>query len=124
MEFGVHLPLLGIGELPVPVERILDYAEYVEQLGFQSLAIHDHFVHDRPWLDGPTILAAALTRAPSLPLITAVWLPVLRGPVVMARTLIALDLLSGGRLVAGVGAGSSEADFVGLGVPFGERWPR
>jgi alkanesulfonate monooxygenase SsuD/methylene tetrahydromethanopterin reductase-like flavin-dependent oxidoreductase (luciferase family) len=57
-------------------------------------------------------------------LITAVWLPVVRGPVVLARAYIALDLLSNGRIIAGIGSGSSALDFAGAGIPFEERWLR
>jgi alkanesulfonate monooxygenase SsuD/methylene tetrahydromethanopterin reductase-like flavin-dependent oxidoreductase (luciferase family) len=42
----------------------------------------------------------------------------------LAKTLAALDLLSDGRLIAGVGPGSSQRDYEALGVPFEERWER
>src|SRR3954469_12852795 len=48
----------------------------------------------------------------------------LRGPVPLAKTLAALDLLSDGRLIAGVGPGSSERDYDAVGVRFEERWGR
>ena len=38
--------------------------------------------------------------------------------------LATLDVLSGGRLVAGVGPGSSARDYAAIGVPFEERWRR
>ena len=38
--------------------------------------------------------------------------------------LAALDVLSGGRVIAGVGPGSSERDYAAVGVPFEERWKR
>jgi alkanesulfonate monooxygenase SsuD/methylene tetrahydromethanopterin reductase-like flavin-dependent oxidoreductase (luciferase family) len=41
-----------------------------------------------------------------------------------AKLLAALDLLSGGRLIAGVGPGSSARDYAAAGVPFDERWKR
>jgi alkanesulfonate monooxygenase SsuD/methylene tetrahydromethanopterin reductase-like flavin-dependent oxidoreductase (luciferase family) len=49
---------------------------------------------------------------------------VLRGPVPLAKVLTAIDVLSGGRLVAGVGPGSSAADYAAAGIRFEERWPR
>jgi alkanesulfonate monooxygenase SsuD/methylene tetrahydromethanopterin reductase-like flavin-dependent oxidoreductase (luciferase family) len=55
---------------------------------------------------------------------TTIALPVLRGPVPTAKTLAALDVLTDGRLVAGLGPGSSKADYDALGIPFEERWPR
>jgi alkanesulfonate monooxygenase SsuD/methylene tetrahydromethanopterin reductase-like flavin-dependent oxidoreductase (luciferase family) len=42
----------------------------------------------------------------------------------LAKSLAALDLLSGGRMVAGVGPGSSERDYLAMGIPWDERWPR
>jgi alkanesulfonate monooxygenase SsuD/methylene tetrahydromethanopterin reductase-like flavin-dependent oxidoreductase (luciferase family) len=49
---------------------------------------------------------------------------VLRGPVQLAKTLAAIDALSGGHLVAGVGPGSSPADYAAAGIGFEERWRR
>jgi len=57
-------------------------------------------------------------------LATTVALPVVRGPVALAKNLAAIDLLSGGRLVVGVGPGSSARDYAAVGVPFEERWKR
>ena len=51
-------------------------------------------------------------------LATTVALPVLRGPVQLAKALVALDVLSEGRVVAGVGPGSSERDYELAGIPF------
>jgi alkanesulfonate monooxygenase SsuD/methylene tetrahydromethanopterin reductase-like flavin-dependent oxidoreductase (luciferase family) len=48
----------------------------------------------------------------------------LRGPVPLAKALAAIDVLSGGRVVAGVGPGSSPRDYAIQGVPFEERWKR
>ena len=48
----------------------------------------------------------------------------LRGPVALAKTLAASDVLSDGRVIAGVGPGSSERDYDAVGVPFEERWER
>jgi Coenzyme F420-dependent N5,N10-methylene tetrahydromethanopterin reductase and related flavin-dependent oxidoreductases len=48
----------------------------------------------------------------------------LRGPVPLAKTLAALDVLSDGRVIAGVGPGSSERDYDAVGVLFEERWER
>jgi alkanesulfonate monooxygenase SsuD/methylene tetrahydromethanopterin reductase-like flavin-dependent oxidoreductase (luciferase family) len=51
-------------------------------------------------------------------------LPVVRGPVPLAKSLAAIDLLSGGRLIVGVGPGSSAQDYAAVGIPFEERWKR
>jgi alkanesulfonate monooxygenase SsuD/methylene tetrahydromethanopterin reductase-like flavin-dependent oxidoreductase (luciferase family) len=57
-------------------------------------------------------------------LMTTVALPVIRRPTVLAKALGALDLLSGGRVIAGVGPGSSARDYEAVDVPFEERWQR
>ena len=57
-------------------------------------------------------------------LATTVSLAALRGPVPLAKAVAALDILSGGRVVAGVGAGSSRSDYDAVGVGFEDRWQR
>ncbi len=124
MDYGAHLPLIGFNGSRFNLEHLLAYAERAERLGFQALAVNDHMVFPRPWLDGPMALAAVLTRTGRMTLQTTVALPVVRGPVPLAKAMAALDLLSEGRLVIGVGPGSSVRDFNAIGVPFDERWPR
>ena len=55
---------------------------------------------------------------------TSVALPVVRGPVALAKALAAIDLLSGGRVIAGLGPGSTALDYEAVGIPFEERWAR
>jgi len=57
-------------------------------------------------------------------LATTVSLPIVRGPVALAKSLGAIDRLSGGRLIACVGPGSSARDYAAVGIPFDERWKR
>jgi alkanesulfonate monooxygenase SsuD/methylene tetrahydromethanopterin reductase-like flavin-dependent oxidoreductase (luciferase family) len=57
-------------------------------------------------------------------LTTTVSLPVVRGPVPLAKTLGAIDRLSGGRMVVAVGPGSSARDYEAVGLDFEERWKR
>jgi alkanesulfonate monooxygenase SsuD/methylene tetrahydromethanopterin reductase-like flavin-dependent oxidoreductase (luciferase family) len=65
-----------------------------------------------------------VTHSGEMTLATTVTVPVLRGPAATAKTLAAIDLLSGGRLVVGLGPGSSPRDYEVVGVPFEERWKR
>src|SRR5664279_608016 len=92
--------------------------------GTPYLCVNDHLLFSRPWLDRPTALAAVIDESGSMQLATTVSLPVLRGPVPLAKTLVALDVLSSGRLVAAVGPGSSARAYAAVGVAFGERWRR
>src|SRR5439155_6499795 len=124
MEFGVHLPLLAYRRQAFSLSRLVDYAETAEQLGFTTLCANDHLTFSRPWLDSVTALASILTKAPHMTLMTTVVLPVLRGPVPLAKSLAALDVLSGGHLITGVGPGSLPQDYALVGIAFEERWKR
>jgi probable F420-dependent oxidoreductase len=124
MDYGAHLPLIAFDGRPWSLRRLLEYAETAERLGFASLAANDHLLFSRPWLDGPTALAAVLAATGRMDLMTTVALPVVRGPVPLAKSLAALDILSGGRLIAGIGPGSSARDYDAIGIPFEERWKR
>jgi alkanesulfonate monooxygenase SsuD/methylene tetrahydromethanopterin reductase-like flavin-dependent oxidoreductase (luciferase family) len=124
MRFGVHLPLLAFDDAPVTLGRLLAVARAAVAHGLDTLAANDHLVYRLPWLDGPTALATVLATAPTATLMTSVALPVVRGPVALAKSLAAIDLLSGGRLVAGLGPGSTADDYDAVGLPFSERWSR
>jgi alkanesulfonate monooxygenase SsuD/methylene tetrahydromethanopterin reductase-like flavin-dependent oxidoreductase (luciferase family) len=124
VDYGAHLPLIALDRQPWTLHRLLEYAEIAESVGFQALSANDHLLFPRPWLDGPTALAAVLSRTGRMALVTTVTLPVARGPVALAKSLAAIDLLCGGRLVVGVGPGSSARDCAAVGVPFDERWKR
>ena len=123
MEYGVHLPQIAMDEPTWTLSGLIEYAETAERLGFSTLCANDHLLFSRPWLDGPTALSALLSHT-ELAVATTISLPVVRGPVALAKTLGAIDLLSEGRLVVGVGPGSSRRDYDAAGVPFEERWPR
>ncbi len=124
VEFGVHLPLIDLDGRPSTLARLTAYTREAAGLGFRYLCANDHLVYRRPWLDGPTALAAVLEASGDMTIATTVTVPVLRGPAPTARLLTALSVLSGGRLVAGVGPGSSPDDFIAIGLDFAERWPR
>lgn len=124
MDYGAHLPLIDLDRQHWTLHRLLEYAQTAESIGFRALSANDHLVFGRPWLDGPTALAAVLGRTGRMALATTVALPVVRGPVALAKSLAAIDLLSGGRLVVGVGPGSSARDYAAVGIPFEERWKR
>jgi probable F420-dependent oxidoreductase len=123
VEYGAHLPLIDLGTRPsLPVLQA--YARAASASGYRYLCANDHLLFSRPWLDGPTALAALIEESHDLTLATTVSLPVVRGPVQLAKTLAAIDVLSGGRLVVGVGPGSSARDYAAVDLPFDERWRR
>ena len=125
MDYGVHLPLISLkGQRHWSLQGLLEYAEIAERLGFRTISANDHLIFPRPWLDVPTALAAVLASRGQMALATTVALPIVRGPVALAKSLAAIDLLSGGRLVVGMGPGSSARDYAAVGISFEERWKR
>ena len=124
MEFGAHLPLMDFGGNPYTLDHLQRYTRAVESHGFEALAVNDHMVFAVPWLDGLTTLAAVLQNTGGMELATTVALPVIRGPIPLAKAIGALDRLSGGRVVLAVGPGSSPKDYETVGIDFDERWKR
>src|SRR5215469_3069976 len=124
MEFGAHLPLMDFGGHPFTLDHLLGYARAAERLGFDTLCVNDHLVFAVPWLDGPTALAAVIEASGRMTLATTVTLVVVRGPVPVAKSLAAIDRLSGGRVLITAGPGSSAADYHSVGLEFGQRWAR
>jgi alkanesulfonate monooxygenase SsuD/methylene tetrahydromethanopterin reductase-like flavin-dependent oxidoreductase (luciferase family) len=124
MEIGAHLPLIEFDGTPRTLAELRAYAGRAAALGYTWLCANDHLVFGRPWLDGPTALAATIDAAPAMTIATTVALPVVRGPAPTSKMLAALHRLSGGRLVAGLGPGSSRDDYAAVGAPFDERWKR
>jgi alkanesulfonate monooxygenase SsuD/methylene tetrahydromethanopterin reductase-like flavin-dependent oxidoreductase (luciferase family) len=124
MEFGAHLPQIEFDGARLTLADLRGYARRAAALEYRFLCANDHLLFGRPWLDGPTALASVIDEAAGMTIATTVCLPVVRGPVQTAKTLAALDILAGGRLVAGVGPGSSPRDYAAVGVAFEERWQR
>jgi alkanesulfonate monooxygenase SsuD/methylene tetrahydromethanopterin reductase-like flavin-dependent oxidoreductase (luciferase family) len=124
MDFGLHLPLMDFGGNPLTLDHLITYAETSRELGFSALAANDHLIYSKPWLDGPTALATVLSHSGRMDLATTVSLPIVRGPIPLAKSLGAIDRLSGGRLIACVGPGSSARDYAAVGISFDERWKR
>lgn len=124
MDAAVHLPLIDFGGEGLSYRRLTETVEAARACGFGAVSANDHFLFSRPWLDGLTALAAVAGRSGGMKLVTTVALAALRGPVPLAKALSALDVLSDGRVIAGVGPGSSKADYDVVGVPFEQRWQR
>jgi alkanesulfonate monooxygenase SsuD/methylene tetrahydromethanopterin reductase-like flavin-dependent oxidoreductase (luciferase family) len=124
VELGVHLPLIPFGDEPLSRRRLETTVDAAVDCGFSAISANDHLVFQRPWLDGLTALASVVARSGALALATTIALPTVRGPVPLAKALTAIDVLSSGRLIAGVGPGSSARDYEVAGVPFEERWKR
>src|ERR1700749_1064983 len=100
---------------------LLALAERAGGLGYDSIWVGDSLLA-RPRHDPLTLLAAVAARTQKAELGTAVLLPALRNPVVLAQQIATLDQISEGRYILGVGIASDNAairaEFVAAGVPF------
>jgi probable F420-dependent oxidoreductase len=116
-------------------------AKRAEQLGFAFIGVNDHLVvpravasrypysEDGTWagaaagecLDQLTTLAFIAGCTERLKLLTSVMVVPHRQPVLAAKMLASLDVLSAGRLIVGCGAGWMREEFAALGAPFADR---
>ena len=123
--FGLAIRnFVGPGEVP-DIDAIYAYAQRAEALGFESLWAWDHVLlgvePSFPIIDSITTLAAVAARTSRIKLGTGVLVLPLRNPVVAAKALGSLDVISKGRLVLGVAAGWYAREFDAVGVPFKQR---
>jgi alkanesulfonate monooxygenase SsuD/methylene tetrahydromethanopterin reductase-like flavin-dependent oxidoreductase (luciferase family) len=105
-------------------EQIISLAQHAEALGYDSLSVNDHIVFHTSWLDAISTLSAVAASTTRILIGTSILNIVVRNPVVCAKALAAIDILSSGRLFAGVGPGSHRGDYDACGIDFNERWPR
>ncbi|MBI3953418.1 MAG: LLM class F420-dependent oxidoreductase [Chloroflexi bacterium] len=129
MKFGVCLPHYG---RPLDMEALARAARSAEALGYDSLWVTDHVIVPREldivyrdhMLDALAFLSflAGVTRRVQIG--TSVIILPYRHPAVVAKQVATADVLSGGRVIFGAGAGWMEGEFQALGVPFRERGAR
>jgi probable F420-dependent oxidoreductase len=118
-------PGVGVFLSTHPAGEQFALARRVEELGFDSIWTGDHVSFHHPLYESLTLLAsyAGITRRVKLG--TAVYLLALRQPAVVAKITSTIDVLSGGRLIFGVGVGGEfPKEFEACGVPHGERGAR
>ncbi|ESU49952.1 luciferase family protein [Streptomyces sp. HCCB10043] len=100
-----------------------DRWRHAEELGFHTAYTYDHLswrtFRDGPWFGALPTLTAAATATERLRLGTLVTSPNFRHPVTLAKELISLDDISGGRITLGIGAGGNGFDATVLGQ---EAW--
>ncbi len=124
--FGYLLPTreLVMAHDPPDFQQVIGLAERAEALGYDSVWAGDSILA-RPRLEALTTLAAIASRTQRVKLGTAVLLPALRHPVVLANEAANLDLMSQGRLILGVGIASKspaiQREFAACGVSFARR---
>ena len=125
--FGAGTGVLG------DLAGVVECGQAAERLGYESVWVGEHVVlidpQERPSPQPPTAhmldplvvlshLAAATT---TLRLGTGIVVLPLRNPVVLAKQVASLDVLSDGRLILGIGVGYVPGEFEAVGVPFQRR---
>ena len=111
-------------------------AREAESAGFESLWTGEHVVlpdpqvppspaaPEVPMLDPTVALAFVAADTKSIRLGTGIIILPQRNPVVLAKELASLDVLSGGRLIFGIGVGYLKPEFDAIGAPFDHKGPR
>ena len=129
MKFGIHLPQFGRA---ASADSIRKAAVEAEQQGYDDIWVSDHLAIpvDAPYpptayIYEPIVsLTWAAAATTSIGLGTSVLVLPMRRPLVLAKMLATLDLMSNGRLTVGAAVGWLEEEFDALGVPFAERGAR
>ena len=99
------------------VARWRDELRRIEDHGYSAVAISDHFT--RGWVMDPIVAMTAATEATStLRVLSLVLGNDYRHPVMLHKSLATLDVLSGGRVEIGLGAGWMPSDYAAAGIPF------
>jgi probable F420-dependent oxidoreductase len=118
LQFGVSLSLK-------PPAGQFELVRRVEALGFESVWTGDHVSFHGPIHESLTLLATYVPITSRIRLGTAVYLLALRAPAIAAKATATLDVLSGGRLIFGVGVGGeNRKEFELCGVEHRERGAR
>jgi probable F420-dependent oxidoreductase len=133
MKFG----LFGMNMHPcVTAEAIATVARAAETAGFESFWGGEHIALADPqtaqspmppnivFVDLGVTMAFAAAHTSSLRFGTGIMILPLRNPVVLAKQLASVDVMSGGRLTFGVGIGTLEFEFNAVGMPFDHKGKR
>ena len=117
MDYGQPVRF-GVFLTPAATEpgRLLTLAALAEQLGFDVIGVQDH-PYQRRFLDTWTLLSAIAMRTEKVHVFPDVANLPLRPPAVLAKAAASLDLLSGGRLELGLGAGGFWEAIKAMGGP-------
>jgi probable F420-dependent oxidoreductase len=120
MEFGIQFSNMEPAKLR-------DMAQAAEALGFDAIVFPDHLVAEGPerqvetnalMYDAMVMAAAVIDATKKIRVGHLVLCNLFRHPAITAQSLVTLDHLSGGRLLAGLGTGWTETEFQMTGIPF------
>lgn len=125
MKFGVLLPHFG---KEASASRLIDGSRMCEELGFESVWVRDHLLWHPHGMEKaglkfvePLITLAAIAAVTKKMILgTAVLIPV-RWPLKLSQDLASLSFMAGGRVIAGIGLGSTPAELTAAGLNGDER---
>ncbi|MBI3758443.1 MAG: TIGR03619 family F420-dependent LLM class oxidoreductase [Deltaproteobacteria bacterium] len=137
MKSGMKFGLFGMNMRPcVTPEAIATIACAAEDAGFESfwggehLALADPQTPTSPmppridFVDLNVTMAFVAAHTRTLRFGTGIMILPLRNPVVLAKQLASVDVMSGGRLIFGIGIGNLEFEFNAVGMPFNHKGQR
>lgn len=129
VSLGLPVDRVATGAELVSGDAIAELAAAYERLCFDAAYVTDHPAPDDRWLDAgghqamePTVALAATAAATRTLLVhTNLYVLPYRNPFLAAKALASLDVVSSGRLIAGVAAGYLRSEFGALGMDFDDR---
>ena len=121
--FGIALGASPAGA--PPGAQLAALARHVEDVGFDSLQVGDHVQWYAPIHEATVLMATLAAVTHRVRIASDVIILPLRDPVLIAKTIASLDVLSGGRVVFGVGVGGDNpAEYTAMRIPMSERGAR
>jgi F420-dependent oxidoreductase-like protein len=129
MKFGIHNPSWVYGPDPAEIfERVKAKAQWAENHGLVWFSVMDHLIQiagvgapDEPFMEGWTVLSALAAVTSRIRLATLASSVGYRNPAHLAKIAAGVDLISGGRLTLGIGAGYFETEYRQYGWEFPQR---
>ncbi len=121
--FGIAIGAYSAGVPDAPA--LTEFARTAEAVGFDSVQVGDHIQWHAPILESTVVLATFAAATSRVRIASDVIILPLRDPVLIAKTVASLDVLSGGRMIFGVGVGGDHAaEYRAMRVPLTERGSR
>ena len=122
MRLGINIPREHADGRPYNAADVMTRARAIEAAGFDGIWLGESMNRGRPAVDTLMVLSIAAAATSRVQLGSAVLQVPLRRPAELAHRLLTLHALSGGRFVAGLGAGSTRADFDACGIDYANRF--
>lgn len=106
------------------LRNVLEQVDLAEEVGLDTILIGHHYLTRSQFLQPISLIGNLAARTERIRLGFGVFLLPLAHPVALAEELATLDVLSGGRLIAGFGTGYRSVEYRAMGVPYEERFKR